>query len=113
MTWKVVSGPGSVGDPSSAERAKHAEEKRKFQAGLEPLTRQLANARPYEAAAARKAVVDYLHASRTKYGASLGKLDEIDRTYHPPATVTTKQRVTLRGTAADGRTVDVSFDVVP
>jgi hypothetical protein len=115
MSWAVVSGPGSVGDKTSKEHALHAAKKQEFLAGLEPLNKQLANARPFEVAAARKAWLDYLQSNVPKYAPSFEKLDELERTYHAPAKVVGKQKVTLRGTAQDGsgRTVDMSFDLTP
>jgi hypothetical protein len=115
ITWAVVSGPGTVGDPQNPERAKLVAEKQAFLASLQPLAKRLVEARPFEAAAARKAWLDQVQASVPKVAASFAKLDEIDRTYHAPAKVATKQRVVVRGTAQDGsgRTVDVAFDVEP
>ncbi len=115
MTWKVVAGPGTVGDTTSKEHAQHTAQKRAFLADLEPLNKRLANARPFEIAAARKAWVEHMQANVPKYAPSFAKLDELERTYHAPTEVTGKQRVTLRGVAQDGsgRTVDVSFELTP
>jgi hypothetical protein len=115
MTWAIVSGPGTIGDPGSKERAELAAQKQTFINGLSPLSKQLAEARPFEAAAARKAWLDYVQTNVPKYAPAFTRLDEIDRTYHAPARALSKQRVTLRGTAQDGsgRTVDVSFDLEP
>ena len=113
MTWKIVSGPGAMGDATA--RAPHAERRQVFLAGLEPFNKRLVDARPWEMEAARQAWLDYVQANIAKVAPSFAALDEIDRTYHAPPRVRGNQRVTLRGTAEDGsgRTLDVSFDLEP
>ena len=115
IAWKVISGPGTIGEASSKERAPHAAQKGTFVAELEPLTKRLANAMPYESGTAHEALSDYIKSSILKYGPSLVKLEEIDHMYHAPQTVSGIQRVVIRGTTEDGsgRTVDVNFDIVP
>ena len=115
MVWTLVSGPGTLGDPSHAERQQHAAQKQAYLSGLEPLSKTMIHARPFEQAATRRALVDYLNANVSKMGPAFHKLAEIDSTYRAPAKVMGKQRVMIRGTAQDGtgRTVDVSFLVEP
>jgi hypothetical protein len=104
-----------MGTPSSPERAKHLAQKQAFLASLEPFNKALANAHIWEAEAAREAWLNHVQSSVSKYAPSFAALDEMDRTYHPPAKVTGRQRVTVRGTATDGsgRTVDASFYIEP
>ncbi len=116
MTWTLVSGPGTMGDPGSKERATLVSTQiTPFVSGIDTQNQKLVNARRTDRPALHRERTAAIVAGLEKAGAAFKRVAEIDATYHAPPKGRGEQIATVRGTANDGsgRTVTIALRVVP
>jgi hypothetical protein len=114
MTWTIVSGPGSVGDPKL--EAAHAATAAKHAAAIDVQDQKLATIRTSihdttcKGACRTQAVEAAKTAARARMNATSEhakaqqQLDRARSTYHAPATIAKDETVTLRGVDKEGHT---------